>query len=283
MMNRAMTRFMPALGAMAVLLVATSTYAAVITQSYVSGQVSTTSNFQAGTITNINLNTSQVVNLAAGQYFRFGVAFAVSQNANPAAGGDWDLDNQTTNGLPALPANLGLSVINMTVASSDAAGTSLIPRQVSGGLSSAAVGPGQSWTSKSAGSVDGGSVGNTFTIFAGQGPWDATDSAQYAKIAYFTSTSTFFSGMVFAPAATPTMSQVTLTPNLIATATQLWKNTFVGEVGGNPAAFEGQVLGTGDSFNALPALTINLDVPEPASIGLLGLSLVGLLARRRTA
>jgi len=279
--------------AVATLLVVGSAQAAVITPTYVAGGISSTSNFAPGTTTAVSLTGgTPTVNLGAGQFFRFGMAVSVTGNSNPAAGGTWDQANVATNGAAfALPANLGMAVLNAKVLSSDPTGATLAVF-ANGTNTRATVGTGQSWASKTVGDAAGGNAGTVISIFEGQGPFDASDSSQYPRLGYFAPGPTnFFTTLTYSASASAT-GQVTLTPQLIASALNIWTNTFAGatDTGDNtgdpnfaPATFVARPFAVGtDSLGALPDITVSF-VPEPASMGLIGMSLLGLLARRRVA
>lgn len=303
-MNRVTSKFVPALIALVGMLAAGSAWAATITPSLVLGQISNTSTFTTTTSVTISGATPSVT-LLPGQFFRFGVAIVVTNNPNPEAGSIWDQANADHGSGAALPQNLGMAVVNGQVDSSDATGALLAAQALASGLSKATVGAGQTWASKSAGGVTGNGTGaggkvgtsGTFTIFEGNGAYDPEDNTSPAKLAYFSSSANFFTGVAYVANAA---GVVTLSPSLIPGLLNIWTNTGAGATsdgttsgdptangGGTPPTYAGRVFGTGtpqfpDALGALPQIQVTI-TPEPASVGLIGLSLVGLLARRRKA
>jgi hypothetical protein len=292
MMKRVTSNFLPAIAALVALLVAGWSQAAVITLTYVNGQVSTTSNFTTATTTTVPLNTQ--VLMAQGQYFRFGVAVSVN-NPNPEFGTEYATDANAAYGVN-YPAHLGFVTLGMMVGSNDPAGAALSPL-LNGTKTRVAVNntpwPG---ATTDAGDVTGGVAGAPSSIFRGLSPAftpDATASvtalgtlgqpgANYINSLPYQLTS---------DANLPLGGVIMLSPTVVLTDTSVWTRTAAGVSSGGSIESDANFgarnlnLSGGDSIVMPAALggQIHIVVPEPASIGLIGLSLVGLLARRRTA
>lgn len=265
-----------------------------LTQGYVSGQISSTSTFTAGTTTAVTLTAAgpNVVNLLPGQFFRFGVTEVVTGDTNPVSGDAWDLDqvNNVGNNDPQ-PAQLGLLGIAMQVPSTDTTGSKLAPLASSGtSKASVASKTTMGWAVSSTGDVNGGLVGDSSQISGG-----ATAIADATNLGVQTGVATgpdapltdfnsqgpdpsFFTGLAYSAVGT---GSVTLSPAIFSNGTQYWVATNLGTVGGAGAAYGGQFFGSNDTIKPLAAITVNIAaVPEPASLGLLSVGGLALLARR---
>jgi len=284
MMKRVTSSFLPAIAALVALLVAGWSQAAVITMTYVNGQVSSTSNFAGGTVTNVSLASQ--VQLPAGQFFRFGVALSVN-NPNPEAGTQYATDANGAYGV-TYPAHLGFQALGMSVNSTDAGGVNLAP--LVNGTKTRVVVNGTPWpgAQPDAGDVTGGIAGSPSSIFRGLSPaFDPTTPGSVSALGTLGSPgANFINSLPYGTGASAIDSVVTLTPNLVGSDVTLWARTQAGvDVGGTEANFAPRALalGTTDTLVAPAGIAVHVIVPEPASIGLVGLSLVGLLARRRVA
>jgi hypothetical protein len=295
MMKRVTSSFVPALVALVALFFAGTSQAAVITVSYVNGQVSTTSNFTTATTTAVNL--ANPVPILPNQFFRFGLALQVTGNPNPEAGTAWDSANQTVNGAPAMPANLGIAAIGIVVGSSDVGGglaAPLINTSPAGKTRLAFNNTGFTWAVSDLGDVSGGIAGSPSSIFRGNGPPDVSTAGGVNSLGFYSALANLFNTLPYGTTGSfDPNSPVVLSPSIKLTDTLIWKRTVAGVDDGeggitsNPE-FQGTALniGGGDSI-VLPVAnggTIILGViPEPASMGLMGLAMFGLLARRRIA
>jgi len=290
MMKRVTSNFLPAIAALVALLVAGWSQAAVITLSYVNGQISTVSNFTTATTTAVNLLNP--VNVSPGQFFRYGIAVSVT-NANPEFGTAYASAANAAYGVN-YPQNLGFVTLGMTVGSTDAAGTTLAPLS-NAGKTRAAFNTGP-WTGATTdqGDITAGVAGAPSSMFKGLSP--AFDPSAPSSVAFLGTLgapgANFINTLPYAIGSSPVLSTVTLSPSLALGDTSLWTRTVAGTDDGgggvnSDANFGARVLNLagGDSI-VLPAAnngTIIVNVPEPATIGMISLGLVGLLARRRMA
>jgi hypothetical protein len=291
MMNSVTSKFLPALVALTAMFVAGYAQAATITVSYVNGQVSTVSNFTTATTSAVNL--ASTVTLAAGQYFRFGVAISVSGNPNPEFGSAYAADANAAYGVNYANANMGFANVGVNVLSSDTAGTNIAPL-VNGtktrvGFNTTIF----SGATVDNGDVTGGVAGSPSSIFKGLGPFDPTSALAVTGLATLaTPGANYINTLPYLASATAS-GAITLTPSLKLSDTNIWKETVAGADDGgggiaNDAVFLATPLGGNDSVvystnGGHINISFGAQTPEPASIGLIGLSLVGLLARRRTA
>jgi len=272
------------------MLVVGAAQAAVITVAFVNGQVSTTSNFTTATTSTVNL--AQNVDAAVGQYFRFGFRVQVTGNANPEFGTAYADAAAAAYGV-TYPANLGFALIAGKVDSSDTAGTSVAPLiNATTGKTRATIGTGLTWSGPGdLGDVTGGIAGSPAAIGRSSAPFDPTGVGSVAALGNVSSQWLFFT----LPYQILGTGPVFLTPRL-TTDSLLWHETVAGVDDGqggitSDADFAGVGIGGGDTvvYPAAPAGTgaqlgqIVLNLPEPTSMGLLGLALVGLMARRRVA
>jgi len=285
MMKRVTSSFLPAIAALVALLVAGWSQAAVITLSYVNGAVSSTSNFAAGTTTSVNL--AQTVNMAPGQFFRFGVAVSVS-NPNPEFGTPYATDANGAYGV-VYPANLGFQGLGMTVGSTDATGANLSPLNNGSGKTRVVVN-GTPWpgATPDAGDVTGGLAGSPSSIFRGLSPaFDPTAPGSVSALGTLGSPgANFINTLPYGAAASAVDSLITLSPTVVLSDTAVWGRTQAGgSVGDTEANFAPRSLniGGGDSIVGPSGIVVHVVVPEPATIGIVGIGMLGLLARRRVA
>jgi len=289
-MNRVTSNFLPAIAALVALLVAGWSQAAVITMTYVNGQVSTTSNFTTATTTTVNL--ANPVSVSGGQFFRFGVALSVSSNANPEFGTPYASDANTVYGV-TYPANLGFSSVGMVVNSTDANGLNVAPLNNSGKTRVAINSAGGLWTGSTndAGDINASSpgvAGSPSSIFRGLGPFAPDSASAVTGLGTLAQPgANFINSLPYSIAVGATDGAI-LTPTIKLTDTTIWSRTVAGDGDGSgnistDASFLNRPLNIGGGDSIVAPTPIVLVVPEPASIGLVGLSLVGLLARRRVA
>jgi len=281
-MNRVTSKLMPALLAAAAFLLAGSTKAAVITSYYdqgggnpvVGGQLSsgfdTGAQAPSGTITDLNLNATHAVNMQVGQFLTIGMGASVTGNPNTNP-------NPTTGGVQ--PANLGLGVLGYTITLTGGTGK-LIPVDIGGATPSTVIN-GNIGGNGAAGDIAAdGSVGVGSPLgWGGLASVARNVSSQVAQLSYFVSPGTnLFQDLAFQAIGT---GVVTITPVVQPTATNFWK--YVNNTNANTYLGSAFAVGS-DSEVGAGAITVTItDLPEPGSIGLLGLSLAGLLARRRQA
>jgi hypothetical protein len=101
----------------------------------------------------------------------------------------------------------------------------------------------------------------------------ASNTASYASATDFLDSLTF---------QALTDGSVTLTPTAISQSSEYWQyNGNLTVTGKTTSSYTGVRFGAGDTVNPLPSLVIDVvAVPEPATVGLLTLGAIGLLARR---
>jgi hypothetical protein len=294
--------FMSAAAVM-VVLCGSMAQAAVITVSYVNIQTSSNVNFNAaGGVTNHGNNVGALGTLPVGSFFRFGIAVAVTDNANPAF---------AANG--STPANLGLAQLAMKVTSSDPTGLNIkavqgnpassdvITRNVSkllfdnNGTPANQTATSTRWTNTiDPGDVLGndntgtnnllgtGEVGQRFQISTSNNAATQNALSQFA-LGHSTHNAPWFNGLMFQVVGA---GGVTLTPFVDTGATLVWHNTDVGDPGeAIPPTYSKDPFAA--AFGPEADSVINVDpilvnIPEPAAAGMLGLALVGLVGRRRS-
>jgi len=293
--------------AIMVVLCGSMAQAAVITASYVNIQTSDNVNFNAaGNLANFGTNTAALSSLPAGKFFRFGLSVVVSGNSNPASA-VWD-------GTPTpQPTNLGAAIMSARVLSTDPAGSLIASIQgaprtnppdsrntskasIVGG--STAWGfftePGDALGNANVGTTNAlgsGQIGSQFAIASANSTGTPTAITQLASPG-----SVWVNSLTF-QALSNADGLVTLSPVLVASGINLWHNTSVGDPG-DPTDVGDDVAPTyvSDPFSATfgpeadsivnaPPLAITVlggAIPEPATAGMVGLALLGLVGRRRS-
>jgi hypothetical protein len=271
--------------------------AAVITVSYVNIQTSDNVNFNAlGNVANHGTNTGALATLPAGKFFRFGIAINISGNPTPI-----DAFNAWQGTPTPLPANLGASLMAMQVLSTQTGNNVLAiqgaPKDGRNASKVAFVGGTGVWTSVTdAGDVLGNAnpgtnnalggtqVGTQFQISSGNASGTSTNVGLLASPG-----ATWFNGLMYQVQNT---NPATLTPLIFAAGVNFWQLSDPGDPGDpadsgddippsfNSVPFSASFGGEADSIVNAPAILIN--VPEPATAGLLALGLLGLVARRRS-
>jgi hypothetical protein len=145
------------------------------------------------------------------------------------------------------------------------------------------------WSGSFPGDINGGLVGDTNQISGGaNGITNATlkgnNSNVDAPLTDFLAggppggNNTFFTKLEYKANGT---GSVTLSPAIFNNGTQYWVASDLGTVGVSPAQYAGQFFGANDTISPLAPITVNIAaVPEPASLGLLSVGGLALLARR---
>jgi len=279
-MSKWSTKVLSALAIM-VVLTGSAVQAAIINISYANVQTATNVTFTSNVQ---NISPTGPINLATGTFIRFGIAVSVTNNANPEFGSDW----VNAGGL-AQPANLGLALINMQVHSTDPTGAALLARGTAGNpaISRAVFNPTYSWALTDPGTVAGGEVGTPSPINAGNAGVNATTPSGVAQLTYFAVTpDTLFTGLVYQVLSAA--QSVTLTPEVVFGSTNVWSltpGTVIDGEPGSPPSYTARPLSAAfgpeaDVVNLPAPLVIN--APEPGTLGLAGLALIGLVGRRRS-
>jgi len=288
-MKRVSSKLFAGFLAAAALCVAGAAQAATITVGYAGGGWSTTSNFAAGTTTAVSLTTGLVdATLHAGQFFRFGVTLSVSGNANPEFGTAYAAAANTAYGV-SYPANLGFSNVGMSIGSSDPLGLVVAPLSNAGKTRALLNGTPFPGATTDLGDVTGGQAGTPSSMFKGLPPFDPQSTTSVNGLsALATPGGNYITSIPYSVGNL--LVNVTLSPNVIASDTSLWKRTTAGaDDGAGGVSSEANFLATpigGSDTIVFPAANngrITLTVPEPASMGLATIGLMGVLARRRKA
>jgi hypothetical protein len=99
------------------------------------------------------------------------------------------------------------------------------------------------------------------------------------NVASYSNSTDFFDNLIF-QALQP--GEVTLSPFVITNSTEYWMNTSVNPTSTSAATTYATSSGFDGTVSNVPSLVIDIQtVPEPASIGVLGLGALGLLRRRQ--
>jgi len=289
----------------------------VLNEQYINVQYSTAANFSSG-VTNVTTAATPggsgplSVSIPQGDYFRFGITASVgTTDPNGAAGQAWD---NNTNGNGSLPADLGLAALGVyvPVSANDSNGSILQP-VLSGSNTDAAIYQGTgtaignpSTGSASASNGQAGTIASPISFNDGTTPNIGTQSG-INEISMFGATTSsgsqaatsknnavpggdpqeFFQNLEYQATGA---GVVTLSPTVLGgTAGSLYfaytNPSQVNNAAVAPTYQATAFTNTGDTINQLSPITVTVtssSTPEPASLGVLGLGGVGLLARLRS-
>jgi hypothetical protein len=249
--------------------------------------------------------TAPTVTVPLGDYLSYGIAAVLTNNINPQAG---VATSDGQGGTIVQPTNLGIANIGYrvnNVSPDDLNGSLLQPvlngaRQTPGEFFSTAVigGKGIGSTPPSGyptpllsdlGDVEpnSGTVASTFQIF--QSSTDGIVSPNPTGMEILQEFASATGGAANAATAFDSLGYqalgtgvVELYPAIDPTATQYFAETAAGSASVT-ASYRATYFSSSDTINPLPALTVVIgpSVPEPASIGLLGIAAMALLGQRR--
>jgi hypothetical protein len=268
--------------------------------------------YLTGTVTpeTVSQTANTTITMPVGDYISVALDAALTGVANPDAGDTSDME-------PAQPAYLGLGALGIVVASSDLTASVLTPialntktlstyngvttyagfakvNQTKGTNTGNANPPAWAITATADvlpnvtgydpgqgngnlglnGYMTGGNTaatGSTIGLLSQFAPQNNTNSYPNA---------TDFEDSIVLEALAP--GTVTLTPQVIASSTAYWQNSAAGTVS-NTSSYTLQPFQSTDSQTPIPSIVIVVPggvVPEPASLSLLGLGSIALMARR---
>jgi hypothetical protein len=250
--------------------------------------------------------TAPTVTVPVGDYLSYGIAAVVTNNVNPQGG---VATSNGQGGTIVQPTNLGIANIGyqvLSVSANDLNGSLLQPvlngaRPTSPGefFSTAVVGGRGRGSSPPSGYLlafntdqgdvepNSGTVASTFQIFEGNTPQIPANPTGLAELTEFasgtggpTNAVTVFDDLGYQSLGT---GVVTLQPAIDPKATQYYSETGAGSSSAT-ASYRATFFSSSDTINPLPALTVVIgpSVPEPMSIGLLGIGGMAMLGRRRS-
>ena len=264
-------------------LVPTVAHAAVATFVYDSAQIATNSAFSTGVQTVPIVGNTLTV--PQGDFFRFGMAVTVTgtDQVNPAAALPYSTDVQ------AQPATLGLTAFGLSLADSN--NTIATPVIASGGLTTAKLNSqldsvGDKGVPDASGNIGIDSPANAIAAgyLINASTFDPSDPTQltHIEVGSTTPNDNVFTVLAY---STGSAGTVTLSGNITNNTVSFANYVSGGTDDNTPPVYANRNFTTGEDSIVGPGnLTVVVTpVPEPASLGLLGVGAFGLLTRRRSA